>query len=80
MVSVGRTTESQALIHVRAGRVRWLGLHDKPQGVPQGLAEQGTGEFISGRGGSGSLSPHPGTTSRPQCLQTRARARIRSAQ
>jgi hypothetical protein len=64
---------SKPIVHVRSSHLGRLGLDDESQGVAECLAQQRSGELIL-------RYPDTGSTSRPQCLQTRARARIRSAQ
>ena len=65
---------SQPAFDVHLGHLRWLGLDHEPERVAQCLSQNRAGE----------TDPRSrrvaGATSRPQCLQTRARARMRSAQ
>ncbi len=73
MGSFGRPAGAEPLIDVGAGDFRRLGLDHESEGIAECLAQNAPNEMIADH-------PDTGTTSRPQCLQTLARARIRSAQ
>jgi hypothetical protein len=64
---------SKPILHVRSSHVRGLGFDNKPECVAECLTQERSGKLIF-------RYPDTGSTSRPQCLHTRARARIRSAQ
>jgi len=63
---------AEPLLYVGRGDFGPFGLDHKAQSVAQRLAQDRAGQLISNH--------VTGVTSRPQCLQTRARARIGSAQ
>lgn len=68
-----RPAGSEALFHIGSSHFGGLGFDNEAQRIAERLAQERPGEPIF-------RYPDTGSTSRPQCLHTRARARIRSAQ
>jgi hypothetical protein len=71
--SLGRPADTEPIVYISAGDFGRLGLDYESECVAECLTQNAPDEMVS-------YHPDTGTTSRPQYLQTRARARIRSAQ
>ena len=70
--ALGGPPGAEELLDVLCGHFGRLGLDHEADRITQGLSQYQAGKLVANHA--------TGVTSRPQCLQTRARARIRSAQ